>query len=73
MDCHRIGIHPMGTEAGAEIGEVIHELGGTLHEKPLLGMLHFEARFPSSEGAEKAIKILNDMDCVSLAEWVEYT
>ena len=73
MDYLRLTIHPLGDGAGAEIGEIVHELGGTLVEKKLLGMMHFEATFPNTDAAQEAMKILADIGFVSQVGWVETT
>ena len=74
MDYKRLTIHPLGEDAGAKIGEIVHELNGTLHEKRLLGMLHFEAHFPDGGKAQEALTILlKEKNFVSSAGWIEVT
>jgi len=73
MDYLRLNIHPLGDDAGAEIGEIVHELGGTLTEKKLLGMMHFEARFANTDEAQLAMAILQDKDFISHVGWNETT
>ena len=73
MDYLRLTIHPLGDDAGAEIGEIVHDLGGTLTEKKLLGMMHYEARFASTDEAEKAKQVLAQAEFVSNVGWVETT
>jgi hypothetical protein len=73
MDYTRLIIHPASDDAGAKIGEVVHELGGQLNEKKLLGMHIFEAMFFTTGNAEKALQELQEYDFISHVEWVETT
>jgi len=71
MDYKRLTIHPLGKNAGAEIGEIVHERSGTLIEHKLLGMLYYEADFENGKQAIEAMRILEKMECVSNVGWLE--
>ncbi|MHA2064818.1 MAG: hypothetical protein ACXABY_10630 [Candidatus Thorarchaeota archaeon] len=71
MDFKTLQIHPASDEAGVEIGEVVHKLGGHIEYKPLCGMPMFLATFEDSIAAQKALTALEKLNCISQVGWME--